>query len=198
MGTARSGQGDSKCPCPCRVLGVSWRRNHREAAAITGADGPCGSREGFGMLEVKGWSSRSGLSQLCLCQAPAKPRPWDRKGHVSISQEQERFHFPWFPEHRSWHTLGLPSTVLRWGRFLSGTRGMCQILWKTPLTKSLWDGSFPLLAGPFLGSCLNPGQGLCVRATFALLPNLISVVLSLSGLISVSWYLPGAGSFCRG
>lgn len=37
--------------------------------------------------------------------------------------------------------------------------------------KALWDGSFPLLAGPFLGSCLDPGQGLCVRATFALLPN---------------------------
>lgn len=55
------------------------------------------------------------------------------------------------------------------GRFLSGTGGMCQILWK--LAKSLWDGSFPLLAGPFLGSCLDPGQGLCVKATFALLPN---------------------------
>lgn len=123
------------------------------------------------MLEVKGWSSRSGLSQLCLCQAPARPRPWDRKGHVSISQEEERFHFLWFPEDRSWQTLRLPSTVLRWGRFLSGTGGMYQILWKPPLAKSLWDGSFPLLAGPFLGSCLDPGQGLCVRATFALLPN---------------------------
>lgn len=65
--------GDSRCPCSCRVLGVSWRRNHREAAASAGADGPCGSQEGFGMLEIKGWSSRSGLSQLCLCQAPARP-----------------------------------------------------------------------------------------------------------------------------
>lgn len=89
------------------------------------------------MPEVKGWSSRRGLSQLCLCQAPARPRLWDRKDHVSISQEQERFNFLWFPEDRSWHTLGLPIMVLRWGRFLSGTGGTCQVLWKPPLAKSL-------------------------------------------------------------
>lgn len=123
------------------------------------------------MPQVKGWSSRSGLSQLCICQIPARPRPWDRKGHVSISQEQERFHFPWFPEDRSWHTLGLPITVLRWVRFLSGTAGTCQVLWKPPLAKSLWDGSLTLFADPFLGSCLDPGQGRCVRATIFLLPN---------------------------
>lgn len=57
--------------------------------------------------------------------------------------------------------LGLPSPVLMWGRFLSGTGGMCQVLWKPALAKSLWDGSFTLFAGPFLGSCLEPGQGLC-------------------------------------
>lgn len=66
---------------------------------------------------------------------------------------------------------GLPSPVLTWGKFLSGTGGMCQVLWKPALAKSLWDGSFTLFAGPFLGSCLEPGQGLCVRATFALVPN---------------------------
>lgn len=121
--------------------------------------------------EVKGWSSRRGLSQLCHCQAPARPRLWDRKDRVSISQERERFNFLWFPEDRSWHTLGLPITVLRWGRFLSGTGGTCQVLWKPPLAKSLWDGSFPFFAGPFLRSCLDPGQGLCLRATFAWLPN---------------------------
>lgn len=57
----------------------------------------------------------------------------------------------------------------------SGSPAQCQVgqvpLWKPPLAKSLWAGSFPLLSGLFLGSCLDPGQGLCVRATFALLPN---------------------------
>lgn len=151
------------------------------------------------MPEVKGWSGRSGLSQLCPCQAPARPRPWDRKSHVSISQEQERFHFPWFPEDRSWHTLGLPSPVLMWGRFLSGTGGMCQVLWKPALAKSLWDGSFTLFAGPFLRELFGARAGplckshICFGAKLFLL-----VALSLSGLISVSCCLPGAGSFCRG
>lgn len=114
-------------------------------------------------------------------------QPWDGKSHVSISQEQERFHFPWFPEDRSWHTLWLPSTVLRWGRFLSGARGMCQILWKPPLAESLWDGSFPLLAGSFLGGCLDPGQALCLMATFSLLPNSLfrSLCLFLALFLSV-------------
>lgn len=59
------------------------------------------------------------------------------------------------------------------------SRGMCQILWKPPLAKSLWDASFPLLADPFLGSCLDPGQALCVMATFALLPNSLFRLLCL-------------------
>lgn len=36
------------------------------------------------------------------------------------------------------------------GQVLSGTGRTCQVLWKPPLAKSLWDGSFTLFAGPFL------------------------------------------------
>lgn len=58
---------------------------------------------------------------------------------------------------------------------------------------------FPFACRLFLRELFGPRAGSLCNGHICFVAKLfISVTLSLSGLISVSWCLPGAGSFCRG
>lgn len=58
---------------------------------------------------------------------------------------------------------------------------------------------FPFACRPFLRELFGPrAWSLCKSHICFVAKPFISVTLSLSGLISASWCLPGAGSFCRG
>lgn len=199
MGTAHSGWGDSRCPCPCRVLmclgegftGQQQLKHEQMDPVALGKALECQRlRAGAAGMGSASCASARILPDPGLGTEKGSRLNFSGAGKISfflVSRGQELAH-TWAPQHSA-----------QVGQVPLWTQGNVSNLLETSTGKIPLGWKFPFACRLFLRKLFGPRAGSLCKSHVCFVAKLfILVALSLSGLISVSWCLPGAGSFCRG